>query len=209
MSDYKENNHVIICGKIISEPTFSHEVYSERFYVFKVQVMRLSDACDDINVLISERLFSPELELTAGSYVKVTGQFRSYNNYSGNGNKLVLTVFTKEIEPYNLDSGENPNQIYLDGYICKPTTYRVTPFGREIADILIAVNRSYNKSDYIPAIAWGRNAKFCRDAPIGTRIKVTGRIQSREYTKHLDDETTVTKTAFEVSIGKMEFIFDE
>ena len=132
MSDYKENNHVIICGKIISEQTFSHEVYSERFYVVKVQVMRLSDACDDINVLISERLFSPELELTAGSYVKVTGQFRSYNNYSGNGNKLVLTVFTKEIEPYNLDSGENPNQIYLDGYICKPTTYRVTPFGREM-----------------------------------------------------------------------------
>lgn len=209
MSNYKENNQVIVCGKIINNPTYSHEVFSERFYIFTIQVMRLSEASDNINILISERLFSPDFELVEGALVRVCGQFRSYNNYTGNGNKLVLTVFAKEIEEYNPDNGENPNQIYLDGFICKPTTYRVTPFGREIADILIAVNRSYNKSDYIPAIAWGRNAKFCRDAPVGTRIKLNGRIQSREYVKHLDDETCITKTAFEVSIGKMEFDFNE
>lgn len=207
MSD--NNNHVVICGKIVSEPTLSHEVYAEKFYVFTLQVIRLSDVSDYINVLISERLFTPEIELKEGVFVKVTGQFRSYNNYGGEGSRLVLTVFTKELEPYDSEIGENPNSITLDGYICKQPTYRVTPFGREIADILVAVNRSYNKSDYIPAIAWGRNAKFCRDAPVGTRIKLSGRIQSREYTKKIDEETSVTKTAFEVSIAKMEFIFDE
>lgn len=209
MSDYNENNHVVICGKLINDPTLSHEVYAEKFYIFTLQVVRLSDTCDYINVLISERLFSPDFELKAGTSVKVTGQFRSYNNYGGEGNRLVLTVFTKEIEPFEPTDNENPNTIFLDGYICKTPTYRVTPFGREIADILIAVNRSYNKSDYIPAIAWGRNAKFCRDAPIGTRIKLTGRIQSREYTKRIDEQTSVTKTAFEVSVSKMEFLFDD
>lgn len=209
MSDYNENNHVVICGKIITEPTLSHEVYAEKFYIFTLQVMRLSDTCDYINVLISERLFTSEFELKKGMTVKVTGQFRSYNNYAGEGNRLVLTVFTKEIEEWDATTNENPNNIALDGYICKAPTYRVTPFGREIADILIAVNRSYSKSDYIPAIAWGRNARFCRDAPVGTRIKISGRIQSRDYTKKIDEETSVTKTAFEVSISKMEFLFEE
>lgn len=203
------NNLAVICGKIINNPTFSHEVYGEKFYMFTMQVMRLSEASDYINVLISERLFSPDFELNAGTNVKVSGQFRSYNNYDGTKSRLVLNVFTKKIEPYDDTDGENPNRIMLDGYICKPPTYRTTPFGREIADILIAVNRSYNKSDYIPAIAWGRNAKFCKDAPCGTRIKIDGRIQSREYTKHIDEENTIVKTAFEVSITKMEFIFDE
>ena len=207
--EYTTNNHAVICGTVISDPTFSHEVYAEKFYIFTMQVMRLSEACDYINVLISERLFNPDFELKTGVLAKVTGQFRSYNNYEATGSRLVLTVFTKKIEPYDPNSGENTNQIMLDGYICKAPTYRVTPFGREIADILIAVNRSYNKSDYIPAIAWGRNAKFCKDAPLGTRIKLTGRIQSREYTKHIDEENTVTKTAFEVSIAKMEFVFEE
>lgn len=209
MSDYTENNHAVICGKIITDPTLSHEVYSERFYIFTLEVPRLSETCDNINVIISERLFSPELELCEGEYVKISGQFRSYNNYSGDGNRLVLTVFTKEIDSYSPESLENPNTVVLDGYICKTPTYRVTPFGREIADVLIAVNRSYNKSDYIPLIAWGRNAKFCRDAPVGTRVRVTGRIQSREYTKKLDEITSVTKTAYEVSVSKMEFFFDE
>lgn len=207
--EYTTNNYAVICGKIISEPTLSHEVYSEKFYIFTLQVLRLSEASDYINVLISERLFNPEFELKVGSRVKVTGQFRSYNNYDGVGSRLVLTVFTKKIEPYDSESDENPNRIMLDGYICKQPTYRVTPFGREIADILIAVNRSYNKSDYIPAIAWGRNAKFCKDAPLGTRIKIEGRIQSREYTKHIDEENTVVKTAFEVSIAKMKFVFED
>lgn len=209
MSEYNENNHVEICGKIVTEPTLSHEVYAEKFYIFTLQVMRLSDTADFINVLISERLFTPELDLKEGMSVKITGQFRSYNNYTGDGNRLVLTVFTKEIECYEPVGSDNPNCITLDGYICKLPTYRVTPFGREIADILIAVNRSYSKSDYIPAIAWGRNARFCRDAPVGTRVKITGRIQSREYVKHIDEETQVKKTAFEVSVSKMEFLFED
>lgn len=204
MADYKENNQALIAGVVEDRPVFSHEVYGEKFYLFTLRVLRLSEISDYIKVLISERLFGEEVEIEPGREICITGQFRSYNNYSGQGNKLVLTVFAKDIAPAEQESLENPNQIYLDGYICKPPVYRVTPFGREISDVLIAVNRSYNKSDYIPVIAWGRNARFCRDIEVGTRVKLWGRIQSREYQKKVSEDEVITKTAYEVSVGKME-----
>lgn len=209
MQNYGENNIVTVAGVIVTPPTLSHEVYKEKFYMFTLRVKRLSEVDDFIKVVLSERFFGSEFDVREGDYVEVKGQFRSYNNYTGEGSRLVLTVFAKDIRVADEDEVENPNQIYLDGYVCKEPIYRVTPFGREIADILLAVNRSYNKSDYIPAIAWGRNAKFCREINIGARVRIWGRIQSREYQKKISEEESVTKTAYEISIGKMELVIEE
>ncbi len=203
MTDNRENNQVIVSGTVESLPEHSHTVYAEQFYIFSMRIARLSDASDVINVLVSERLLAG-ISITCGCCLTVMGQFRSYNNYSGNGNRLVLTVFAKDICVADAAALADPNRIFLDGYICKTPIYRTTPFGREIADVLIAVNRAYNKSDYIPAIAWGRNARFCRDLAVGTHIRLWGRIQSREYVKRIDEENSITKTAYEVSVGKME-----
>ena len=199
-----ENNKVLLCGTVDSELGFSHMIYGEKFYLFKLKVPRLSDNSDLINVTISERFF-PTLKPEPGDLVRIQGQFRSYNNFSNVGSRLILTVFVKEID--FLDDPEltqNPNQIFLNGYICKPPVYRTTPFMREIADILLAVNRSYNKSDYIPCIAWGRNAKYAESLPVGANLKVWGRIQSREYQKKIGEDEFETKTAFEISISKLE-----
>ena len=209
MGEYKDNNIVTVAGIVEDMPVFNHEVYKEKFYIFTLCVKRLSEVDAHIKVILSERLFGSEFDVRAGDFVAINGQFRSYNNYSGEGSRLVLTVFAKDIRAAQPEELENPNQIFLDGYICKEPVYRVTPFGREISDILLAVNRSYNKSDYIPAIAWGRNAKFCRDISVGTRVRIWGRIQSREYQKKLSEEDVVTKMAYEVSIGKMELVLDE
>lgn len=209
MLNYKDNNIVTVAGVLTDTPVFSHEVYKEKFYIFTLKVKRLSDADDYIKVIISERLFGSDFDVREGDSIVVNGQFRSYNNYSGEGNRLILTVFAKDVRMAEGEEIDNPNKIYLDGFVCKLPVYRVTPFGREIADVLLAVNRSYNKSDYIPAIAWGRNAKFCRDIAVGSRVRVWGRIQSREYQKRIDDENTVTKTAYEISIGKMELVLEE
>ncbi|NSW90835.1 MAG: single-stranded DNA-binding protein [Firmicutes bacterium] len=199
-----ENNVVTIAGKVVSELEYSHEVYGEGFYSFILEVPRLSDSSDKIPVTISERLIGKQ-QLGEGCIVKIEGQFRSYNNYGKEGNKLILTVFAREIVFLGDESEiKNPNQIYLDGYICKKPIYRTTPFGREIADLLLAVNRPYNKSDYIPCIAWGRNARYSENLSVGDNIKVWGRIQSREYQKRYDSGEIVTKTAYEVSISKME-----
>lgn len=206
MTDLKENNRVFVAGVVESKPVFSHEVFGEKFYIFNLNVMRLSNICDSIKVIISERLFGPEIEIVPDAEVALNGQFRSYNNYSSDGSKLVLTIFAKDIMKSSQEDMQNPNQIVLDGFICKPPIYRVTPFGREIADLLLAVNRSYSKSDYIPVIAWGRNARFCRDLPVGANIKVWGRIQSRDYQKKLGEEDVITKTAYEVSVGKLELV---
>ena len=190
-------------------PVFNHEVYKEKFYIFTLRVKRLSEVDDHLKVILSERLFGSEFDVRPGDFVAINGQFRSYNNYSGEGSRLVLTVFAKDICSAEPEDIENPNQIYLDGFVCKEPVYRVTPFGREIADILLAVNRSYNKSDYIPAIAWGRNAKFCRDISVGARVRIWGRIQSREYQKKLSEDNVVTKMAYEVSVGKMELVLED
>ena len=197
-----ENNSVGIIGIIKSEPKFSHEVYGEGFYIFDVAVERLSENADVLPVTISERLIDKSL-LIPETVVKVNGQLRSYNNYTDKKNRLVLTIFARDVEILTNKDDKNPNQIYLNGFICKHPIYRTTPFGREIADILVAVNRAYNKSDYIPCISWGRNARFAGNLKIGDNIKIWGRIQSRKYQKKVGEEIE-EKTAYEVSISKIE-----
>jgi len=205
------NNEVQLTGYVDSDLSFSHEIYAESFYSFVMRVPRLSDICDYINITVSERLIQ-SMDFQKGACVTVSGQFRSYNNYSDTGNRLILTVFARDIA-FESDSDEafksdNPNYIYLNGFLCKKPVYRTTPFGREITDILIAVNRAYNKSDYIPCIAWGRNARYCSALEVGENIKVWGRIQSREYQKKISEDEVITKTAYEISISKMEVCND-
>jgi len=196
----EKNNKVYLQGEIVSDPVFSHEVYGEGFYEMYVKVMRLSGQADILPVTVSERLISGN-GLKTGESICALGQFRSYNKLEGGKSRLMLTVFLREIlsEPPT----RNPNSIVLSGYICKPPVYRTTPFNREIADLLVAVNRAYNKSDYIPCIAWGRNARFVQNLKVGDRVALSGRIQSREYQKKLSDTQTVTMTAYEVSVSKL------
>lgn len=200
-----DNNYCEIIGTVCEEPVLSHEIYDEKFYIFKLKSKRLSDSCDYINVTVSERLIDNENLLNEGEKLIISGQFRSYNNFSSVGNKLILTLFAKDISAVTYDE-EDKNEIYLDGYVCKEPVYRVTPFGREITDILLAVNRIHNKSDYIPCIAWGRNAKYASNLKVGDRIRLSGRIQSRDYVKKLDNGEEITKTAFEISIGKLDLV---
>jgi len=204
-----ENNMATISGKVVSNVEFSHEVYGEGFYYFMLDVPRLSDSSDTIPVTISERLASRD-KLEIGTIIEVEGQFRSYNSYNSEGNRLLLTVFARDITFLEDEKKiKNPNQIYLNGFICKKPVYRTTPFGREITDILLAVNRPYNKSDYIPCIAWGRNARFSEKLSVGDNIKVWGRIQSRTYQKKLESGEVITKVAYEISISKMESVGKE
>lgn len=193
-----ENNKVFLAGEIVSKPTYSHEMFGEAFYEFNLKVRRLSDSYDILPVTISERLINDTIEV--GKKVGVNGQFRSYNKLDGEKSRLMLTMFIREVVEY--DENVNPNRIEITGYVCKEPIYRTTPFKREICDLLIAVNRNYNKSDYLPCIAWGRNARFVKNFEVGEKLTVCGRIQSREYQKRLDDEV-VTKTAYEVSLSKI------
>lgn len=202
-----ENNSVSLIGKVCVNPEFSHEVYGEGFYIVYIQVPRLSDAYDNIPLMFSERLISPD-SIIEGQYLIVEGQFRSYNNFNNNsGHKLMLTVFAREIEISDEEvTNKNPNQICLNGFVCRKPMYRTTPFGREIADILLAVNRAYNKSDYIPCIAWGRNARFAGTFEIGDNIRVWGRIQSRTYQKKISEDEVEERIAYEISVSKMEVV---
>ncbi|CDD27604.1 MAG: single-stranded DNA-binding protein [Clostridia bacterium] len=206
ITNYTENNYLVLIGKIISDKTFSHEIYGESFYVFNLEVPRLSGNEDIIPITISERLIA-NFDLTIGRKVVIEGQFRSYNSYENEKNRLVLTVFAKDIIDYKEEQEENvSNEVVLNGYVCKKPIYRKTPFGREISDILLAVNRAYNKSDYIPCIAWGRNARFCENMEVGTEVKIVGRVQSRTYEKKFEDGRTEQRVAYEVSIGSLEVI---
>ena len=213
-TNFLENNSLVLMGKVANEKTFSHEIYGEKFYQFSLSVPRLSGNADNIPITISERLFKDE-DIAIGKNVKVNGQFRSYNGYENNKNRLVLTVFVKDIEflpdgdEVLTDKDVVSNEVDLTGFICKPPIYRQTPFGREITDILIAVNRAYNKSDYIPCIAWGRNARFCSKMPVGTEVKVTGRVQSRNYEKKYEDGTVEQRVAYEVSVSNLEVVNGE
>jgi len=204
------NNYIEVGGRIISEFTFSHEIYGEGFWRFDIEVGRLSGQSDVLPVTVSERIVEKE-KMQPGQAVHISGQIRSYNNYveADRKNKLVLTVFARDVALLDSTPAENPNDVFLDGYLCKPAIYRTTPFGREIADLLVAVNRSYNKSDYIPCIAWGRNARYAGKLEVGDRIRLWGRKQSRQYQKKLDDVTVLEKTAFEVSISKIELVTEE
>ncbi len=200
MLNCADDNEARLVGIVSDNLEYSHEVHSESFYRMKVCSERISENKDEIIVTVSERLIA-DLDLDIGTKVEIKGQFRSYNNYSGEGSKLVLTLFAREIK---YSDAECENEIYLNGYICKPAIFRTTPFGREIADVLLAVNRAYGKSDYIPCIAWGRNAKFVETLQIGTNIKIWGRMQSRKYQKKIDEENVIERTAYEVSISKLE-----
>ena len=200
------NNQVIVAGEIASDFTFSHEIFGEGFYMVDLVVARLSDTYDVIPLMVSDRLFDVE-NSHIGEKVVARGQFRSYNKHEETRNRLILSVFVREISVLDdeEDEAENkPNQIYLDGYICKEPVYRMTPLGREIADILLAVNRAYGKSDYIPCICWGRNARFAGKLKVGEHVAVWGRIQSREYQKRIGNDQIISKTAYEVSVSKME-----
>jgi primosomal replication protein N len=204
-----QSNYIKIVGKIYSNLEFSHEVFGEKFYEFFIEVPRLSETKDILPVIISERIIH-DINMDIGNYIVLEGQFRSYNRYENSTNKLLLRIFVRYI--YVPDENEleemkrHPNEVFLNGYLCKETKFRTTPFGREITDMLIAVNRSYNKSDYIPCIAWGRNARYCEKLEVGDHIKIWGRIQSRKYQKKTENDTYETKTAYEVSVTKMEHI---
>ena len=201
-----ENNQVSIVGEVVSDFSFSHEVFGEGFYMLNLSLKRLSDSCDVITLMISERLIDVN-EDYRGAYIQATGQFRSYNRHEEKKNRLVLSVFVRELE-FIEEEVENAktNQIFLDGFICKMPVYRKTPLGREIADILLAVNRPYGKSDYIPCICWGRNARFASGFEVGGHTQIWGRIQSREYMKKIDEEESERRVAYEVSVSKLEYL---
>lgn len=203
-----ENNVATVIGTPCSDLEFSHEVYGEGFYSFRLRIPRLSNHDDILPVTISERLIV-NLNFDHEKKYRVEGQLRSYNKVVDGTNKLILTIFARELCEESSENIVNPNQIFLDGFICKHPIYRTTPFGREITDMLIAVNRPYRKSDYIPCIAWGRNARFSQKMNVGDRIKIWGRIQSREYQKKTDDDRVLKKTAYEVSISKMKVLPEE
>lgn len=207
MNRFIENNQVTISGEIVSDFQYSHELYGERFYLVEVKVQRLSDSFDVIPVMVSERLVDTTYNCT-GLKVSVAGQFRSYNKHEERKNRLVLSVFATEME-FTEELDRDENEIFLDGYICKEPVYRKTPLGREIADILLAVNRPYGKSDYIPCICWGRNARFAGRLEVGERCEIHGRVQSRKYQKMLGDDATETRVAYEVSVSKLEVLVDE
>ena len=213
-TNYLENNYLTLVGKVTGERKFSHEIYGEKFYIFTLEIPRLSGNSDVIPITVSERLIKEDT-LNEGKKLLIKGQFRSYNSYENEKNRLILTVFAKditEVEENNEEENEMTrkdtitNEVVLVGYICKKPIYRQTPFGREISDLLLAVNRAYNKSDYIPCIAWGRNARFCQNLEVGTEVKIVVRVQSRNYENKHEDGTVETRVAYEVSVGSLEVI---
>ena len=207
MINLKEDTNIVnLRGELEEELTFSHEIFGEKFYSAKIKIHRLSDTYDVLPITISERLLQ-EVNLSENNLIDVVGQLRSYNKNIDSKNKLVLTVFAREIKDVEEDT-KDPNSIFLDGYVCKNPIYRKTPLGREITDLLVAINRPYNKSDYIPSIVWGRNAKFAKNLKVGDRIQMWGRVQSRDYEKKLDNGEVEKRVAYEVSISKIKRLDD-
>ena len=201
-----ENNTVEVAGEVVTEPEYSHEAFGELFYIFSISVKRLSGMLDTIPVTISERAINIS-EIRVGKRFKIYGQFRSFNKHMEHKKRVILSVFARDI--MELDDNQldvNENYIFLDGYLCKEPIYRKTPLKREIADLLVAVNRSYGKSDYIPCIAWGRNARYSSDLDVGTHVKICGRIQSREYTKRISETESEQRMAYEVSVSSIELV---
>lgn len=198
-TDNISNNQVFLSGRIVGEPTYSHTMFDEKFYEFKLAVKRTSGTEDILPICVSDYLLNGCLG--DDDYISIKGQFRSYNKVVDDKNKLMLTIFAQDI--LTIDDKANPNVAEFTGYICKTPIYRKTPLDREICDLMIAVNRNYNKSDYIPCIVWGRNAKFASHLNVGEQVKITGRIQSREYQKNLPDNTVITKIAYEVSVSRI------
>lgn len=198
------NNQVNIYGEVVSDFTFSHEVYGEGFFIVYLSVKRLSQVYDRIPLMVSERLIDVDKDYR-GMFMEASGQFRSYNRHEENHNRLVLSVFVRDVHIDETEQEvEKPNYIFLDGYLCKPPVYRKTPLGREIADLLMAVNRPYGKSDYIPCICWGRNARYADSFDVGEHVQLWGRIQSREYQKQIGDDEYETRVAYEISVSKLD-----
>lgn len=201
-----ENNVVTLTGEIVSEGRFSHDVFGEKFYIYDVNVARLSEQTDILPVTISERLLNLD-DLTIGSKIAVTGQFRSYNKHEESFNRLILSVFARTVDILTEETDEkDANSVTLRGFVCKKPSYRKTPLGREISDVLLAVNRPYGKSDYIPCICWGRNARFADNFNVGDEVIMHGRIQSRTYAKKISETETENRTAYEVSVSKIELL---
>ncbi|MBQ3022572.1 MAG: single-stranded DNA-binding protein [Clostridia bacterium] len=198
-----ENNIITLTGTVETEAAYSHSVLDEKFYTFMLRVPRLSQNDDILPVTIAEHQFDDML-IREGNKIKVKGQLRSYNKYTALKTRLILTVFAKGIAPAYEDDTENPNEIFINGFICKAPIYRRTPFGREITDLIIAVNRAFNRSDYIPAIAWGRNAVYSENLEVGSNVMLWGRLQSRNYNKRISEDETEQRTAYELSITKIE-----
>ncbi len=206
MNTNAQNNNVTLSGEVLDQPTFSHEIFGEKFYEVMLSVKRLSGNDDVLPISVSEHLLGGEL-FRPGNQVTVVGQFRSYNKTIGEKSKLLLTVFVRDA--YQLDESANPNLLELNGFVCKPPIFRTTPFNREICDLLLAVNRQYNKSDYIPCIVWGRNARFAKNLPVGQHVSIVGRVQSRNYQKKLEDDVVEVRTAYEVSVSKISLVDNE
>ena len=202
-----ENNKIELCGVIASTPELNHKNYGENFYGFRLSCSRKSTEKDMLPIIVSDRLVEIK-DLQVGKKISVKGQVRTFNKHiSDDKRKLLIMVFARDVREVEEESESAPefnNNVKLSGYICKPPVYRVTPKGREIADVLIAVNRMYGKADYIPCITWGRNARYAGNIDVGTHIDVEGRLQSREYTKKLDDGTEEIRTAYEISVSRIE-----
>ena len=192
-------NQLMLTGVVTEEPQFDHEVFGEAFFHTILSVPRLSGAYDLLPLTVSERLMAEGFR--QGETASISGQLRSYNKVMGGQGRLLLTAFAQRLRP--VDEEENPNTVFLTGALCKPPSFRTTPFGREIADLMLAVNRSYGKSDYIPCIAWGRTARFASGLSVGDRIQLQGRFQSRAYQKQLPDGTVQERTAYEVSVSRL------
>ena len=198
-----ENNIITLTGTVENEPQYSHTVMEENFYSFILRVPRLSETDDLLPVTVSEKLYDKNI-ICENKKIKVCGQLRSYNKYTEERTRLILTVFVKEVSVPEECDEDNPNEIFINGFICKEPIYRKTPFGREITDLIIAVNRAFNRSDYIPAIAWGKNAVYAQTLEVGANVVIWGRLQSRNYNKRLLNDEVETRTAYELSITKIE-----
>ena len=198
-----ENNIITLTGTVETSPSYSHSVLEDNFFTFVIRVPRLSDNDDILPVTVHERLLDSGV-VKLGNRVKVKGQLRSYNKYTQTRTRLILTVFAKGIAEADVEDEDNPNEIFINGFICKPPIYRQTPFGREITDLIIAVNRAFNRSDYIPAIAWGKNAVYSENLEVGSNVMLWGRLQSRNYNKRISEEETEVRTAYELSVTKIE-----
>lgn len=205
MENLTEGNRAHLAGRVISGPVFNHKTYGEAFYLVKLGIVRKSGYEDIIRLIISDRIMggrSPR----RGELIEICGQVRTYNREENGKNHLEITVFVREMRYRHKADFDFVNEISLDGFVCKEPIRRTSPLGREICDIMIAVNRKYNKSDYIPSIAWGRNAVYAERISVGERLKMEGRLQSREYRKYNEAGEMMIKTAYEMSISRMEVV---
>ena len=194
-------NHITLCGTLRALPEYSHSNHERRFFRFELEVERLSGTADVLPVMAAEDVLMAA-DLFAGGRFLVEGQIRSFNSRAESGRRLIISVFAESVT-----TTEQPpqNDAVLTGTICKPPIYRRTPLGREICDVMLAVPRQYQRTDYIPCILWGRSAQEAASALPGSKLHVTGRLQSRDYIKVIDGES-FTRTAYELSVTEAEFL---